>query len=331
MTSSKTAPKAIAVTGVVILSLWASIGSADPDSAAEPAEEVSVTEEVTVEESDAVETQGSSEEAGNSDEAPAEDTPLAFAEREVFGLDYDLLSANSQDMTDLQFADWSAEFVGTEVGWHGQVEEAQEDLFESGNFEVVVDVRGGSGVLERARLNVPREVALSIPAEAEIFFTGTIQEIDNTFSLSIELIDVTIEGSDGSTFEAAQASGETEAAAGTDAAVGDPTNYETWSTNAQEMTELQFDEWVAPQVGAQFTFTGQVESVDEALFDEGFEIVVDVNGGTGVLERARLIVTRDVALTVPADSQITFTGTLSEADNLISLSMRFRDVTFTIG
>ena len=95
------------------------------------------------------------------------------------------------------------------------------------------------------------------------------------------------------------------------------------------MTDLQFDEWVTPHIGTEFTFTGQVEGVEESLFGEGFEIVVDIEGGTGIGERARLTVTRAEALTVNNNAQITFTGTLGEADNLFGLSMSFRNVAFT--
>ena len=65
--------------------------------------------------------------------------------------------------------------------------------------------------------------------------------------------------------------------------------------------------------------------VEELLFEEGFEALIDVDGGEGFFERARLRMTREQALTVPADSQITFTGTLSEVDNVFSLSMIFTD------
>ena len=252
---------------------------------------------------------------------------VAFEERETFGVDYGLLSDNFRgDLTELQFEEFASDLIGTEVGWHGEVEEVQEELFNDGNFEIVVDVRG-AGSRERARLSVPRAIALGVPADAEIFFTGTIQDIDNSFGLSVDLVDVTVEGSDGTIYEVVESNGSrTEPEV---LATNDPNDFETWSINSAEMSEIQFEEWAAQFIGNEFTFTGQVEDVEELLFEEGFEALIDVDGGEGFFERARLRMTREQALTVPADSQITFTGTLSEVDNVFSLSMIFTDVTFT--
>ena len=309
----------MAVGAVVLLSLWASLGSADPESAGS-------TSDPDTEES--AEDSESTEDAESTPEAESTETTVAAVEEKPWvGLDYELLSDNAEAMTELQFDDFAAEFVGTEIGWHGKVVEARESLFGEG-FEVIVDVRGGDGVLERAHLQTTKELALAIPNEAQIYFTGTLVEFDNTFSLTVNVDNVMIEGSDGTQYAAGD-SGSSDPVVEAAASSTDPSDYDAFSTNAQNMTELQFAEWVSQFLGTQITWTGEVERVEESLFDEGFEIVVDVEGGTGIGERATLLVTRDEALTANQGAKITFTGTLEEANNLISLGTKFKSVTFT--
>ena len=314
--------------GVVsIVSLWAAIGSADPESAAAPdtsasAQESAVAESPSISDDAGNDPDGAPESLALSDEA--EEEAPAFQEQEQFGLDFELASTNGDEMTELQFDTWAADFVGTEIGWHGQVERVDEALFGENEFRVVIDPRGGD-TLERANLFVSRELALAIPQDAEVFFTGSIQEMRNSIGLTVEVIDVEIQDREGNVFDAVSA--ETSA---DPAAAGDPSIYDTFSTNADEMTEAQFDAWVSPIIGTEISWTGQVESVDESLFEPGvFEIVVDVDGGSGFGERARLQVTEAEALSVNQDASISFTGTLSEADSSIVLSLRFTDVTFT--
>lgn len=122
------------------------------------------------------------------------------AEQEQFGLSFDEASANADAMTDLQFDTWAADFIGTEVGWHGQVEDADTATFDENEFRVVVDPRGG-GSLERANLIVSRELALAIPRDQQVFFTGTISEIRNSFGLTIEVADVEIQDPASNTFQ----------------------------------------------------------------------------------------------------------------------------------
>lgn len=129
--------------------------------------------------------------------------------------------------------------------------------------------------------------------------------------------------------------GETPKASRTELAVlaaNDPNDYETWSTNAAKMSEIQFEDWAAQFIDAEFTFTGLVKRVDELVFEEGFEAIVDfdVDFDDG-FETARLLMNRDHALTVPANSQITFTGTLIEVNTLFGLRLTFVNVTFTEG
>ena len=112
-------------------------------------------------------------------------------------------------------------------------------------------------------------------------------------------------------------------------AANDPNDYETWSTNAEKMSKIQFEDWAAQFIDAEFTFTGLVERVDELVFEEGFEAIVDFSGGW--FDRARLLMNRDQALTVPANSQITFTGTLIEVDTVLGFRLTFINVTFTEG
>ena len=303
---------------VVLLSLWVSIGSADPDSAAEPS---SGEPEALALAEDSGDDSNSENESSD-----AEEVETAAVEREEFGVDFDLISENATELTELQFEAWAEDLNGTEIGWHGTVERVEETLFDDIDFQVVVDPEGGS-FGERANLLVAdRDLALAIPADIDVFFTGTISSVSNFIGVTVDVTDVQIEDAQGNVFEAV-ASGETTE---DDAASGDPASFDTWSTNAAELTDIQFSDWAEQFIGTEFSWTGQVETVDEALFDDGFEIVLDIDGGEGIGERARLRVTRDEALTVPADANVSFTGTLTEADNLITLQLTFENVSFTI-
>jgi hypothetical protein len=307
--------KSTAVGAVVVISLWASIGSADPNSAESSAPDPAESSSETDTQSDQAE----------STAAPTTAAPIV--EKEWIGLDYELLSDNAEGMTELQFEEWSKEFLGTEIGWHGKVERVDESLFEEEGYQVVVDVRGGDGVLERAHLLVDKELALAIPKDAEIYFTGSVKELSTLISLTVTVDGVQIESRDGTIFEPVQA---TDTTVDETASSDGQLDYELLSTNSQEMTEAQFNDWSSQFVDTEITWSGQVESVDESLFDEGFEIVVDVEGGSGILERAYLLVTKEEALAVPKDADLTFTGTVKEVNNLFALQIKFKDVTFSI-
>lgn len=299
---------------VALFSLWAAIGSADPNSTAAPADTADNSSEADAFAEDA-------DADAEQESAPVEES---VPEQEQFGLDFDEASTNAEEMTDLQFDTWAADFVGTEIGWHGQVERVDQDLFDDTIFRVIVDPRGGES-LERANLLVSRELALAIPQDQEVFFTGSIQEMTNVIGLAVDVTDVEIQDRAGNVFEAVA----TDAPADT-AAAGDPSSFDTFSAQADQLTDAQFDAWVQPLIGTEFSWTGQVESVDENLFEPGtFEIVVDVEGGESFGERARLQVTEAEALTVNQDATIAFTGTLSEADTTIVLQLEFTNVSFT--
>ena len=322
----------VSVLAIVLISLWVSIGSADPESATAPAEaqpdSLALTDES--EESSDSEIEAGTESAESetaSEAAQVEEAVAATVEREAFGVEFDLISTNAVELTELQFDEWAAGIEGTEIGWRGSVTRVEETLFDEDDFQVVVDVEGGS-FGERANLLLDdRDLALTIPADIDVFFTGTIDSVSNVIGVTVDVTNVQIEDSDGNVFEAAAADSTTEEVA---AEPGDPSDFETWSTNAEEMTDIQFDDWASQFIGTQFSWTGEVQSVDESLFGDDFEIVLDIEGGDGLLERSRLLVTREEALTVPANSDVSFTGTLTEADNLISLSLTFDNVSFTI-
>jgi len=298
---------------IVLISLWASIGSADPESVADTAPAESSDE--------SSEESGDSESNDDSDDAEV----VEVEEQEQFGLDFALASTNAEEMTELQFETWAADFAGTSIGWHATVERVEETLFDEIEFQVVVDPRDGA-VLERAHLLVDRELALAIPQDEEIFFTGTIREMSNVIALTVDVVDVEIQDRSGNVFEPVSA----DESATNSEAQGDSSDYETWSTNSKEMTEAQFDAWVAPFIGTEFSWNGKVDRVEENLFEEGvFQVVVDIEGGSGIGERAYLLMSQEEALTANQNADISFTGTLQEADNLIALRLEFTDVTFT--
>ena len=309
---------------LVLVSLWVSIGSADPESATAPAD--AEPDSLALSEESDDDSQGGEDAEESQAQEPAEEAAPAPVERESFGTEFDLISTNAVDMTELQFDEWAAGLVGSEIGWHGSVDRVEETLFDEDDFQVVVDVEGGS-FGERANLLLDdKDLALTIPADIDVFFTGTISAVTNVIGVTVDVTNVQIEDSEGNVFQATASSSSTDEAA----APGDPAVFDTWSTNAAEMTDIQFEDWASGFIGTEFSWTGQVESVDETLFGDGFEIVLDIEGGQGIGERARLLVTREEALTVPADSDVSFTGTLTEADNLITLQLTFENVSFTI-
>ena len=115
---------------VVLLSLWVSIGSADPDSAAEPS---SGEPEALALAEDSGDDSNSENESSD-----AEEVETAAVEREEFGVDFDLISENATELTELQFEAWAEDLNGTEIGWHGTVERVEETLFDDIDFQVVV-------------------------------------------------------------------------------------------------------------------------------------------------------------------------------------------------
>jgi len=155
--------KNILIAVICLFSLWAAVASAD-------------------EASDTSSENNISEDGG---EDGSEDGVTVSADTTA-GVSFDLLSQEAATKTDIQFKEAVAEYIGTEVTWNGEVESADESLFDQGSYEIRVDVDGGD-FLETAVLVVSKEQALEVPKDARISFTGTISEIDNTIALTVKI------------------------------------------------------------------------------------------------------------------------------------------------
>lgn len=103
-------------------------------------------------------------------------------------------------------------------------------------------------------------------------------------------------------------------------------DFDLLSTDSREMTEQDFDDVRAQLIGTEVGWRGEVVDVQERAFEAGeFEIIVDVDGGDPQ-DRARLYVSRNLALVVP-DGEVFFTGVIIQIENDESLQVRVDDVT----
>lgn len=250
-------------------------------------------------------------------------------DQESIGVDYTLVSTNAREFSAEEFAVWAANLVGSEIGWHGQVEQVRETASDVGLFELVVNVRGVENALERAHVQVPRDLALGVPAGAEIFFTGTIAVIDNTFPLTIDINNATIQEPDGAPFSPRAVPTEgllsaTEAEAANDVGV----DYALLAANARELTDAQFEELAATVLGAEIRWPGLAEQVrpnpdDEALAD----VTVEVSGAVDLLERTVVTVPRAEALAIGSGTEVLVRGSIERIDNTLSLRVSVGDAT----
>lgn len=93
-----------------------------------------------------------------------------------------------ENMTDLQFEEYTKSLKGKRVRWNGYVEDVKEKLF--GGYEVLIDMDNPNEPLsvQDITFNTPKEQAVSLQKDSPIHFEGTISSIINILtSLQISL------------------------------------------------------------------------------------------------------------------------------------------------
>ena len=252
-------------------------------------------------------------------------------DRQSTGVDYSLISENARRFSDTEFATWTDGLIGSEVGWHGEVEQARESSSDAGEFELVVNVRDAGEVLDRAHVQVPESLALAIPTGSDIFFTGAITDIDNAFTLIVDVDNATIEEPDGAPF-VPRAGTTTALARALESEAADTTgiSYEILAANARSLNEAGLEDWAAMVLGAEVRWQGVAEQVRQNPDDESSaDVVVEVLGATDVLERTVVTVPRAEAIEITKGAEVIATGSIAVLDNTLALRVALVDGTIT--
>lgn len=126
-------------------------------------------------------------------------TPVALAEaagdgaQAVADLSFREIRRSKENMTDIQWEEFSESLKGKRVRWNGYVEDVSKKMF--GGYEVLVDMDPPSEQLSVQDVNfsIPKEQAASLKKDSPISFEGVISSVMSILgSIQVSLKDAKV-------------------------------------------------------------------------------------------------------------------------------------------